>query len=168
LFIYGYLRGWGILLSISQDGDKRNDRNGILAKVRLDFKGDGKPGRLLFGGKPSDKAAEEAREQQVAIFKNIPLHGVQIMDIDLSTEVYTVSDDLTGTTTAYAPLVLTIQADSLDSIIRFITREDFRKVEILDPAFVTLNHYEIERLLFKVYEETKGYRSRLERKYNLK
>ena len=90
------------------------------------------------------------------------------MDIDLSTEVYTVSDDLTGASIAYAPLVMTIQADSLDSIIRFITREDFRKVEILDPAFVTLNHYEIERLLFKVYEETKGYRSRLERKYNLK
>ncbi len=155
-------------MSILQDDDRRNDRNGILAKVRLDFKGDGKPGRLLFGGKPSDKAAEEAREQQVAIFKNVPLHGVQIMDIDLTTEVYTVSDDLTGTTTAYAPLVLTIQADSLENIIRFITREDFRKVEILDPAYVTLNHYEIERLLFKVYEETKEYRSRLERKYNLR
>ena len=155
-------------MSVLQDDDRRNDRNGILAKVRLDFKGDGKPGRLLFGGKPSDKAAEEAREQQVAIFKNVPLHGVQIMDIDLTTEVYTVSDDLTGATTAYAPLVLTIQADSLENIIRFITREDFRKVEILDPAYVTLNHYEIERLLFKVYEETKEYRSRLERKYNLR
>ncbi|NLW38157.1 MAG: hypothetical protein GXY90_06265 [Peptococcaceae bacterium] len=140
----------------------------MLAKVRLDFKGDSKPGRLLFGGKPSDKAAEEAREQQVAIFKNVPLHGVEIMDIDLSTEVYTVSDELTGTTTAYAPLILTIQADSLENIIRFIAREDFRKVEILDPAYVTLSHYEIERLLFKVYEETKEYRTRLEKKYNLR
>jgi hypothetical protein len=155
-------------LSTLQDDDRRNDRNGILAKVRLDFKGDSKPGRLLFGGKPSDKAAEEAREQQVAIFKNVPLHGVEIMDIDLSTEVYTVSDELTGTTTAYAPLILTIQADSLENIIRFIAREDFRKVEILDPAYVTLSHYEIERLLFKVYEETKEYRTRLEKKYNLR
>jgi len=90
------------------------------------------------------------------------------MDIDLSTEVYTVSDELTGTTTAYAPLILTIQADSLENIIRFIAREDFRKVEILDPAYVTLSHYEIERLLFKVYEETKEYRTRLEKKYNLR
>ncbi|HPU35944.1 MAG TPA: hypothetical protein PL078_03300 [Bacillota bacterium] len=155
-------------MSTLQDDDRRNDRNGILAKVRLDFKGDSKPGRLLFGGKPSDKAAEEAREQQVAIFKNVPLHGVEIMDIDLSTEVYTVSDELTGTTTAYAPLILTIQADSLENIIRFIAREDFRKVEILDPAYVTLSHYEIERLLFKVYEETKEYRTRLEKKYNLR
>jgi hypothetical protein len=155
-------------LPTHQDEDKRNERNGILARVRLDFKGDGKPGRLLFGGKPSDKAAEEAREQQVAIFKNIPLHGVQIMDIDLGTEVYTVTDDFTGANTAYAPLVLTIRADSLESILRFITREDFRKVEILDPAFVTLSHYEIERMLFKVYEETKDYKSRLERKHNLK
>lgn len=155
-------------MSTLQDDDRRNDRNGILAKVRLDFKGDSKPGRLLFGGKPSDKAAEEAREQQVAIFKNVPLHGVEIMDIDLSTEVYTVSDELTGTTTAYAPLILTIQADSLENIIRFIAREDFRKVEILDQAYVTLSHYEIERLLFKVYEETKEYRTRLEKKYNLR
>ncbi|OPZ74782.1 MAG: hypothetical protein BWY80_00448 [Firmicutes bacterium ADurb.Bin456] len=155
-------------MPVHQDENKRNDRNGILAKVRLDFKGDGKPGRLLFGGKPSDKAAEEAREQQVAIFKNIPLPGVQIMDIDLGTEVYTVTDDFTGASIAYAPLVLTIQVDSLESMLRFVTREDFRKVEILDPAFVTLSHYEIERMLFKVYEETKDYKSRLERKYNLR
>ena len=90
-------------MSKLQGEDNLTDRNGILAKVRLDFKGNGKPGRLLFGGKPSDKAAEEAREQQIAIFRNIPLHGVQIMDIDVSTEVYSVSDDLTGANIAYAP-----------------------------------------------------------------
>lgn len=155
-------------MSKLQGEDNLTDRNGILAKVRLDFKGNGKPGRLLFGGKPSDKAAEEAREQQIAIFRNIPLHGVQIMDIDVSTEVYSVSDDLTGANIAYAPLLLTIRADSLENIVRFIAREDFRKIEIMDPAFVTLSHHEIERLLFKVYEETMEYRSRMERKYNLK
>ena len=134
-----------------------------MPRCALILRGIASRAALLFGGKPSDKAAEEAREQQVAIFKNVPLHGVEIMDIDLSTEVYTVSDELTGTTTAYAPLILTIQADSLENIIRFIAREDFRKVEILDPAYVTLSHYEIERLLFKVYEETKEYRTRLEK-----
>ncbi|HOV78633.1 MAG TPA: hypothetical protein PK728_00880 [Bacillota bacterium] len=144
------------------------DRDGILAKVRLDFRGTGKPGRFLFRGKPTDKAAEEAREQQVAVLRNVPLQGVQIVDIDISNEVYTVYDDLANSETAFAPLMLTVKADGLEGLVRFIAREEFRKIEILDPAFVTLSHSDVERVLFKVYEEMKEYRSRLDRKYNLK
>ncbi len=152
----------------SQGADGTGDRDGVLLKVRLDFKGTGKPGRFLFGGKPTDRAAEEAREQQVAVFRNVPLQGIQIVDIDASADVYTVYDDMTNSDTAYAPLVLTVKADSLENAIRFIARDDFRKIEILDPAFVTLNHSDIERLLFKVHEEMKEFRQRLEKKYNLK
>lgn len=155
-------------MSKIQGGDGTGDREGILVKVRLDFKGTGKPGRFLFGGKATDKAAEEAREQQVAIFRNVPLQGIHIIDIDVSTEVYTVYDEITNSDTAYAPLVLTIKADGLENVIRFITREDFRKIEILDPASISLGHNDIERLLFRVHEEMKEFRSRLERKYNLK
>lgn len=151
----------------SQGADGAGDRNGVLLKVRLDFKGTGKPGRFLFGGKPTDRAAEETREQQVSVFRNVPLQGIQIMDIDASTDVYTVYDDLTNSDTAYAPLVLTVKADSLENALRFIARDDFRKIEILDPAFITLTHSDIERLLFKVYEEMKEFRKRLEKKYNL-
>ncbi|NPV74367.1 MAG: hypothetical protein HPY89_11460 [Pelotomaculum sp.] len=140
----------------------------MLVKIRLDFKGTGKPGRFLFGGKPTDKAAEDAREQHVSVFRNVPIQGIQILDIDVSTDVYTVYDDLTNVDVAYAPLILTVKADGLEDIIRFITREDFRKIEILDPAFLTLSHLDVERLLFKVHEEMKEFRSRLERKYNLK
>lgn len=144
------------------------DRDGVLFKVRLDFKSNGRPGRLLFGGKPSDKAAEEVREQQVAVFRNIPLQGIQIIDIDVSTDVYSVYDEITNTYAAYAPLVLTVRADNLENIIRFIAREDFRKIEILDPASINLSHSDIERLLFRVHEEMKDYKLRLEKKYNLK
>jgi len=158
----------GILLSVSQAADGTSDRDGILIKIRLDFKGTGRPGRFLFGGKPTDRAAEEAREQQIAIFRNVPLQGLQIIDIDVSCDVYTVYDDINNSDTAYAPLILTIKADALENIIRFITRDDFRKIEILDPAYISLNHSEIERLLFKVHEEMKESRSRLEKKYNLK
>jgi hypothetical protein len=158
----------GILLSNSQAADSTVDRDGILIKVRLDFKGNGRPGRFLFGGKPMDKAAEESREQQIAIFRNVPLQGMQIMDIDVSSDVYSVYDDLNNNETAYAPLILTIKADALENVIRFIARDDFRKIEILDPAFISLNHSEIERLLFKVHEEMKESRSRLEKKYHLK
>jgi hypothetical protein len=93
---------------------------------------------------------------------------MQILDIDVSADVYTVYDDINNSETAYAPLILTIRADALENVIRFITRDDFRKIEVLDPAYITLNHSEIERLLFKVHEEMKESRSRLEKKYNLK
>lgn len=155
-------------MSVSQAADGTSDRDGILIRIRLDFKGTGRPGRFLFGGKPTDRAAEEAREQQIAIFRNVPLQGLQIIDIDVSGDVYTVYDDINNSDTAYAPLILTIKADALENIIRFITRDDFRKIEILDPAYISLNHSEIERLLFKVHEEMKESRSRLEKKYNLK
>jgi hypothetical protein len=151
-----------------QGGEDAGVRNGILVKVRLDFKGSGKPGRFLFGGKATDKAAEEAREQQVAVFRNVPIQGIHIMDIDVSTEVYTVVDEVNNNEVAYAPLVLTIKADSLENVIRFITREDFRKIEVLDPASITMGHSELERLLFRVHEEMKEFRSRLERKYSYK
>lgn len=152
----------------SQGADGTGDRDGLLLKVRLDFKGTGKPGRFLFGGKPTDRAAEEAREQQVAVFRNVPLQGIQIVDIDASADVYTVYDDMTNSDTAYAPLVLTVKSDSLENAIRFIARDDFRKIEILDPAFVTLNHSDIERLLFKVYEEMREFRQRLEKKFSFR
>ncbi len=154
-------------MSNSQATDNITDRDGILFKIRLDFSGTGKPGRFLFGGKPTDKAAEEAREQQITIFRNVPLQGMQIIDIDVSGDVYTVYDDINNSDTAYAPLILTVKADALENIIRFLARDDFRKIEILDPAYISLNHAEIERLLFKVHQEMKESRSRLERKYNL-
>jgi len=155
-------------LSNIQSGDGLSDRNGILVKIRLDFKGTGKPGRFLFGGKTIDKAAEESREQQLAVFRNVPMQGIHVIDIDASTEIYTVYDDIASSETAYAPLVLTVKADSLENIIKFIAREDFRKIEILDPASLTLSHSEIERLLFRMHEEMKEFRLWLERKYNLK
>lgn len=150
------------------NSDGTGGRHGILVKVRLDIKGNGKPGRFLFGGKTLDKMAEESREQQLTVFRNVPIQGIQIIDIDCSTEIYTVNDDITNNEIAYAPLELTIKADNLENVIRFITREDFRKVEVLDPASLTLNHNEVERLLFKVFEEMKEFRSWVERKYNLR
>jgi len=153
------------LLSRIQDGDGNGDREGILVKIRLDFKGSHKSGRFLFGGKPTDKAAEEAREQQVTVFRNVPLQGINIIDIDVGSDVYTVFDDVTNNDVAYAPLVLTLKADSLENVIKFITREDFRKIEILDPAFITMNHTDMERLLFKIHEEMKEFNLRMEKKY---
>ncbi|SHK48197.1 hypothetical protein [Desulforamulus aeronauticus] len=138
----------------------------LKVKVRMDFKGVGKTGRFLFGGKPSDKAAEDLREQQVAVFRNVPIQGIQVEDIDMSTEVYMVHDEITDSEVAYAPVILLLRAETLEDVVRFIARDDFRKIEIIDPPNMSLSRYDVERLLFRVAEEMRVYRSLLERRMN--
>ncbi len=140
----------------------------IRAKIRLDFKGTAKPGKLFFRGKSIERVAEEIREQNVSAFRNIPLQGINILDIDIGSEVYIVYDDVTNTDTAYAPVVIDVSADSLEDLIKLVAREDFRKIEVLSPGPVTLSRIDTERMLFRVAEEMKQYRSMLERKYNLR
>lgn len=140
----------------------------IRARIRLDFRGTGKSGKFFFKGRSVERAAEDAREQSMAMFKNVPIQGIYIQDVDLGLEVYTVYDEITNAEVSFAPVVLDIVADSLESLVTFIAREDFRKIEILSPNSISLQRFEMERLMFKVYEEIKLYRSILERKYNLR
>lgn len=140
----------------------------IRAKIRLDFKGTAKPGKLFFRGKSVEKVAEEIREQSVSAFRNIPLQGINILDIDIGTEVYTVYDDVTNMDTAYAPIILDVVADSVEDLVKLVARDDFRKIEVLSPGTITLNRVDVERALFRMAEELKQYRAHLERKYNLK
>jgi len=147
---------------------EKPENSGIRAKIRLDFKGTARPGRLFFRGKPVEKVAEEIREQNVAAFRNIPLQGISILDIDIGNEVYTIYDDITNTETAYAPVIIDVAADSLEDLVRLVAREDFRKIEILSSGPVTLNRVDMERVLFRVSEELKQYRLNLERRFNHK
>lgn len=149
--------------STSSDEDR-----GLRVKIRLDFKGQAKPGRFLFGGKQVDKAAEEARDHQVALLRNVPVQGVYIEDIDMSIEVYTVWDDVANAEVAYAPIVLTVIAENIEDLLRFIAREEFRKIDIQEPGKIVLSRNELERLLFKINSEIKNYVGQLERKYNLR
>ena len=140
----------------------------IRARVRIDFKGNAKPAKFFFGGKTVEKMAEEARDQNVAMFRNIPIQGITIQDIDIGTEVYTYFDDINNTESAFAPVILEVTAGSIEDLLKLIARDDFRKVELLSPSELTLEKIELERLLFKVAEEIKGFRTHFERKYNLK
>ncbi len=140
--------------------------NHVRARIRLDFKGVGRPGKLFFGGKNTEKVAEEIRDQQVALFRNVPMQGITIEDIDMSVEVYTIYDEISKSDIAYAPVVLTVTADTLQDVLCFIAREDFRTIEIIEPQSIQLSKYGIERLLFRISEELKNYRLHLERKYN--
>ena len=143
----------------------KSEREGILVKIRLDFKGKGRK-NFLFKGRSTEKAAEDTREHQLALFRNIPVQGAEILDIDAGNEVYTVFDDLNNSEVAYAPLILTIRADSLESLLKFTARDEFRKIEVLDPSEMILGHNDLERVLYQVYEEIKEVRSSLERRYN--
>ncbi|WP_242868728.1 hypothetical protein [Desulfotomaculum copahuensis] len=148
-----------------QPGESNGHRE-IRAKVRLDFKGVGKSGRFLFGGKAVEKVAEEAREHQVAMLRNVPIQGIQINDLDLSMDIYTIHDDIENHDVAFAPVIMDVSADTLEDLVRFIARDDFRKVEIISPAALNFYKTEMERLLFSVSREFKQMRENLERKYN--
>jgi hypothetical protein len=140
----------------------------LKAKIRLDYKGESKPTKFLFGGKNVEEVAEETREQKVAMLRNVPVQGMHIEDIDMSSDVYVVQDDLSGNPVAYAPVQITVSTDSIEDLGRFIVAEEFRKIEILDPEQVLFTRQDIERLLFKLSQDIKNHTGQLERKYSQK
>lgn len=120
-------------------------------KVRFDYKGKPRPARFFFGGKRTEIVAQEFREQQVALWRNVPLQGINVENMDLG-EIYSVYDEELEEEVAFAPLELVVWADSLEDLLRFVIREEFRRIEILEPSNLILSSKEIERLLFKMNE----------------
>lgn len=137
----------------------------LAVKIRLDFKGVNKPSRFLFGSKNTEKVAEEIREQRVAMLRNVPLQGITITDIDMSGDIYTVLDEKTGDEMAYAPVVLTVQADTIEDILKLTVKEEFRKIEILSPEQIVFSKLDLERILFKMNQQLTEYIANIERKY---
>jgi len=127
----------------------------LRVKVRLDFKGVAKASYFFFGGRNPDKMAEEIREQQIALLKNIPVQGIEVEEIIATAETYTITDSIHNDESAYAPLEVTLRADTLEDLVRFVMRDEFRKIEILEPQEIVLSKQELERLLAKINEEMK-------------
>lgn len=132
-------------------------------KVRFDFLGKAKQGKL-FGGKTSEQVAEEIRQNKVSLMRNVPIQGITIEDIDMSGEVYFVYDEFSGKALAYAPVVITFAADSFEYAIKFVMKEEFRTVEVLEPEELVLSKLETGRVLLKISEEMTNYKVYLERK----
>ena len=131
------------------DGTAREEQVKLMFKIRFDYKGNPRPARFFFGGKKTEDVAEEIREQQLSLWRNMPLQGVSVESIDLG-EIYNLYDDSLGEEVAFAPLELMVKTDSMEDILRFIMREEFRKIEIIEPHTIKLSSKEAERLLFKV------------------
>ncbi|MDN5364658.1 MAG: hypothetical protein PWQ91_1721 [Eubacteriales bacterium] len=140
----------------------------LKCKIRLDFRGVSKPGRLFFGSRSAEEIAEEVREQQISLLQNVPLQGTVIEQVDMSLPVYSLYDDLLGCEVAYAPAIITVTAETVEDLVRFIAREEFRTVEIVAPDNVLLTRVELERFLFRLSEEVNRRLQALERKYQMK
>ncbi len=136
---------------IEKEKKETHPNTKLRFKVRFDYKGKPRPARFFFGGKKTEDVAQEFREQQVAKWRNIPLQGITVENIDPG-EIYNVYDEEYDEDIAYAPLELLVSADTLEDLLRFIFREEFRRIELLEPGSILLCKKEIERLLFRVNE----------------
>ncbi len=126
----------------------------IRFKVRFDFKGKDKPAKFFFGGKDGEDVARYNREQQLALWKNVPVQGISIVKIH-EEEVYSVFEEDQEEEVAYAPLTLEVQVDALEDLVRFVVKEEFRRIEILEPKSLKLSSQALERLLFKVHQSAR-------------
>lgn len=135
----------------------------LKMRVRFDFVGRGRSGRF-FGGKSDEEQAEELRQHKVSLIRNVPLQGISIDEIDMSHEIYSVYDDITGKSLAFAPVSISFTAVSMEDAIKFTMKEEFRTLEVLEPEEINLSKIEIERLMYKICEELLEYKDYLEKK----
>lgn len=135
----------------------------LRMRVRFDYAGRAKSSKL-WGSKNVEQVAEEIRQQKIALIRNVPIQGIHIEDIDMSQEVYSIYDEITGKPVAYAPVLISFSADNIEDAIKFTMNEEFRTVEVLQPEEISLTRVDLERLLFKVGKDFTEYKEYLERK----
>lgn len=135
----------------------------IKMRVRFDYAGKVKSNKL-WGNKNVEQIAEEVRQHKVALLRNVPIQGIHIEDVDMSQEVYSIYDDITGKPVAFAPVMITFSADTIEDAIKFTMNEEFRTIEVIEPDEISLARIDIERLLYKVGKEFIAFKDYLERK----
>lgn len=124
----------------------------IRVKVRFDFKGTTKTNRFFFGGKPSEQIASENRLQKADYWRNIPIQGISIEEVNIDLPLYSVYDDVQDDVVAFAPMEVTLSADSIEDIVAFIMRDEFRKIAMLAPEQLCVSRFDAERLFFRMNE----------------
>ncbi len=123
----------------------------LRVRIRLDYRGEQRNGRFFFGGKTKEQVAELAREQQVAMLRNVPLQGLILEDVDLSLEVYSVNEAIGRRLrdVAYAPILLTLRLENIEDLLPLLLRPEFRKIEFLSPDTVNIHRLDLERVLYR-------------------
>lgn len=137
-----------------RDGDGMNS-GPVKARVRFDYRGRPKPYRFLVGSQRAEEVATENRDREVALLRNVPLQGIRVLEVDTAADVYLVNDPVSGEDVAFAPVSITVEADAIEDLVRFILREEFRKIEVLEPDEMLVSHLDAERFLYRMGEEMK-------------
>lgn len=139
----------------------------IRVRIRFDYRGESRSGRFFFGGKSQEQMAETIREQQVALLRNVPLQGIVIEDIDLSLDVYLVTEGEVRHTreVAYAPIMLTLRLENMDDLLPLLLKPEFRKIEFLSPENISLHRLDLERILFRLSQAFQQELKIIEQKY---
>lgn len=125
----------------------------VKAKIRLDFKAE-VGGRKFFWKRDNlQEIAKTLRSRQVSLLRNFPFQGLNVEDLNVDQEVYLAPDGASCKETAYAPVELVVEADSIEDLMKLTLREEFRKIKVLEPNQISLSNGDVERLLFRVNEE---------------
>jgi hypothetical protein len=135
----------------------------IKVKMRFDYPGQAK-GNKFFGSKSPEQLAEETRQHKISMMRNVPMQGIHIEDIDMSQDIYSLVDEISGKKVAYAPVAITFLVDGIEDVIKFVVKEEFRTVEIIEPELLRLSNSDMEKLLFKVSQDLSEYRDYILRK----
>ncbi len=141
----------GLFEEKKMEPEKEEEQSAIHFKVRFDFKGKEKPAKFFFGGKNSTDVARYTRDQQATLWRNVPVQGINILKIE-EEEVYDVFDEAHDQEVAYAPLIMEIKVDSLEDLVRFVVREEFRRIDIIEPRSINMSSQALEHLLFKFHQ----------------
>jgi hypothetical protein len=65
---------------------------------------------------------------------------------------------------AYAPVEVVLDTDSIEDLIPFLLRDEFRKIEVIAPDEIVLDKHEVERIIYRISEEMRNYQLFLERR----
>ncbi|HOP75455.1 MAG TPA: hypothetical protein PLC07_10465 [Bacillota bacterium] len=125
----------------------------LRAKLRFDYKAENRSKRFFWRKRDLKEVAREIRDQKISLLRNLPFQGIQVAELNADQEVYLIPGDETTPETAYAPVELVVEADSLEDLMQLTLNEDFRKIKVLEPDKLQLSPNEMERFLFRVNEE---------------
>jgi hypothetical protein len=145
-------------------GEAGKSEKRMRVRARFDYRGEGKQGRVFARGKEGEQVAEEIREQKAIVLRNMPVQGVRIEELNTDIEIYTLRDEITNREVAYAPIEFILETDSIEDLIPFLLREEFRKIEVLSPGEIVLDRHDIERIIYRISEEMRNYQLYLERR----
>lgn len=125
----------------------------VKARIRLDYKVEDGGRKFFWQRQNLREVAKTLRSGQVSLLRNLPFQGLNVKELDVDKEVYIITEGENSKETAYAPVELVVEADSIEDLMKLTLREEFRKIKVLEPDHISLSNGDVERLLFKVNEE---------------